>query len=165
MIGNYIEESTENLIRRAEQTLGVVPVLDLRNWQSPTYTAAGGHIRSLGRSCHSITVKNVITVTDTSIVTCAAATGSCNAIPATCGDIGTTTPDLFYNFVATVNALVDQTGVEITFQAVIDGLPTSIPVTKDLSKGDNPVYAYPLGNQTYSSDTQVVLYGAEVTKY
>lgn len=162
---NY-EESTENLIRRAEQTMGRVPVLDLSNWQYPTYTAGGQMASLAGSSCHSIKIKNVITVTATSIVKCATPTGTCGAIPTDCVTFGATTPDLYYNFVATVNALVLQTGVEITFQAVIGGVPTAIPVTvASLSAGDNTVYAYPGANQTYPSDTEVVLYGAEVTKY
>jgi len=162
---DYIPENTQDLIRRAEQVLGEVPVLDLTNPQFPIYTPAGGQIRSLGSSCHSIKIKNVINVIDTSIVVCTdATTGTCGAIPGTCGDLGATTPDKYYNFVATVNALVAQTGVQITFKYVQNGLPTTQVVTTNLSAGSNTVYAFAT-NQTYTPGTELALYGAEATSY
>jgi len=165
----YRSESTESLIRRAEQILGGVPILDLTNPQYPTYIPAGGHtwaqIRSLGSSCYSIKIKNVVSVTDSSIVVCTdTPTGTCGAIPGTCGGLGATTPDKYYNFVATVSALVAQIGVQITFKYVQNGLPSTQVVTTNLSAGSNTVYAFTT-NQTYTPGTELVLYGAEATSY
>lgn len=164
--GSYVSEDTNSLIRRAQQTLGETPVLDLTNWQNPIYMSAGTtQIRSLAGSCHSIKVKNVVTVTDASIVSCTDnTTGSCGAIPGNCGDLGATTPDLYYNFVATVTALVAQNGVEITFKYVENGTPATQIVTVNLGVGSNTVYAFAT-NQQYSSGTELVLYGAEATNY
>lgn len=166
----YRSENTQDLIRRAEQVLGGVPVLDLTNPQFPTYTPAGGQIsgqmRSLNpASCHSIRIRNVITVTESSIVVCTGTTtDTCGAIPAACTDLGVTTPDKYYNFVSTVSALVAQTGVEITFKYVQNGLPLTQVVTVNLSAGSNTVYAFTT-NQTYTPGTELVLYGAEATSY
>ena len=163
--GNFVSEDTNSLIRRAQQTLGEVPVIDLTNWQTPTYKTAGS-IRSLAGSCHSIKVKNVITVDDSSIVKCTGTDPAmdCETIPANCGAIAPTTPDLYYNFVAEVTALVAQTGVEITFKYVIDGIPGEVAVLADIGTTATTVYAYAT-NQTYTSGTEVVLYGAEATNY
>lgn len=162
--GNYVSEDTYSLIRRAQQTLGETPVIDLRNWQTPSYKSAST-IRSLAGSCHSIKVKNIITVLDSSIVTCTGTgTGTCVVIPTSCGDLGDTTPDLYYNFVATVTALVAQDPVEITFKYVKDGLPLTEIVNAPLAIGSNAVYAFAT-NQTFPSDTELVLYGAEATNY
>lgn len=163
--GSYVSEDTNSLIRRAQQTLEGVPVLDLTNWQNPTYTPAGT-VRSLaGSSCHSIKIKNVITVTDTSIIKCTATTiANCYGIPADCGAIGPTTLDLYYNFVAIVNAQVAQNGIQIVFKYVVNGIPATQPVIANLNAGPNTIYAFAL-NQNYVSDTELVLYGADVTGY
>ena len=165
--GSYVSEDTNNLIRRAQQTLGGVPVLDLTNWQTPTYLPAGTtQIRSLNPSCHSITVKNVITVTDSSINICATmgppTIGDC-PVPASCPV--SITPLQYVNMYASVNALVAQIGVEITFQYVLNDLPTATPRIVDLLAGTNTVWAFPDTNVKYAPDTTLVLYGAEVTKY
>lgn len=162
--GNFVSEDTNSLIRRAQQTLGEVPVLDLTNWQSPTFNYTGS-IRSLAGSCHSIKVKNVVTVTDSSIVKCTGTeTGTCGAIPATCDLLDPTTPNLYYNFVATVNALVTQPSVDITFKYVLDGVPMTEIVSTGLIAGSNTIYAFAT-NQQYVSGTELVLYGAEATNY
>ncbi len=163
--GNYVSEDTNSLIRRARQTLGETPVLDLRNWQVTTYKSTG-NMMSLAGSCHSIKVKNIISVVDSSIVTCTdATTANCVAIPAGCGDIEPTTPDLYYNMVATVSAAAAQTGVEITFKYVLDGVPTTAIVLADLDGvANNTVYAFAT-NALYPSGTELVLYGAEATNY
>ena len=162
--GTYIAESTESLIRKAEQILGGTPVLDLTNPQFPTYTPAEGHIRSLAGSCHSITVRNVINVTDNSIIVCAGpAIGTCGAIPATCPPPLSPTTD-YVNMVATVNALVAQNGVEITFKYLLDDVPTTTAVIVNLSAGNNTVYAFAL-NTLYPVGTKLDLYSAEVTSY
>jgi hypothetical protein len=163
--GNFVSEDTYSLIRRAQQTLGGVPVLDLTNWQNPTYMS-NAQIRSLPPgSCHSITVKNVITITDTSIVTCSvAATPATNClIPANCS-VGPLSPSDFINMVATVTAQVPQSLVEITFKYVLNDNPTSITKIVTLTTGINTVYAFDSSVQ-YPVDTTLVLYGAEVTKY
>lgn len=162
--GSFVSEDTQDLLRRAQQTLGEVPVLDLTNWQDPRYMS-GNTIRSLGSSCHSITIRNIITVTDTSIVSCTGlALTTCGGIPTDCSGLGDTTPDLYYNFVATVNAHVAQTGVDITFKYVENGIPKTKIATVSLAAGTNTVYAFAT-NQTYPPDTELVLYGADVTKY
>lgn len=163
--GSYISEDTNSLIRRAQQTMGEVPVLDLTNWQNPTYTSTET-VRSLaGSSCHSIKIKNVISVADTSIIKCTTTVpAECDTVPANCGAIGSTTLDKYYNFVATVNAQVAQNGVQIVFKYVINGSPETQPVLANLGAGANTVYAFAT-NQGYLSDTELVLYGADVTGY
>lgn len=168
--GSYIPESTQDLIRRAERILEGVPVLDLTNPQFPTYTPAyihpaSGQIRSLAGSCHSITVKNVITIDDSSIIICiGSGTGTCGSIPATC-PAGPLTPSDYVNMVATVTAQVAQAGVDITFKYLLNDVPTTTVRTVALLAGSNTIYAFPGGNVQYSPDTTLVLYGAEVTKY
>ena len=162
--GNFVSEDTNSLIRRAQQTLGEVPVLDLTNWQAPAFNYTGS-IRSLAGSCHSIKVKNVVTVNDSSIVKCASATaGDCSAIPTDCDVLNPTTPNLYYNFVADVSALVAQTDVEITFKYVQNGIPGEAIVLADIGTTSTMVYAYAT-NQQYASGTELVLYGAEATNY
>lgn len=162
------QENTQDLIRRAQQTLeGTVPVLDLTNWQSPAYMSAETEqIRSLaGPYCHSIKIKNVIAVSDTSIVKCISSDpATCDAAPEDCGTIGATTLDKYYNFVAIVNAQVAQIGVQIIFKYVENGIPMNQPVLTSLNAGTNTIKAF-ITNLHYTSDTELVLYGADVTGY
>lgn len=163
--GSYISEDTNSLIRRAQQVMEGVPVLDLTNWQNPTYIPAGTMRSLAGSSCHSIKIKNVITVTDTSIIKCPdTLPTNCNGIPANCGAIGPTTLDLYYNFVAIVNLQVAQNGVQIVFKYVINGTPMTQIVSANLNAGPNTVFAFAV-NQGYNSDTELVLYGADITGY
>lgn len=166
--GSYVSEDTNNIIRRAQQILGEVPVLDLTNWQSPTYMPAGtAQIISLNPSCHSITVKNVITVTDSSIVMCTAGgapTDILCPIPTNC-PAGPLSPGDYINMVATIDAQIGQSGVEITFKYVLNDVPTTTVKTGvTLTAGINTIYAFN-PSITYPIDTTLVLYGAEVTKY
>jgi hypothetical protein len=165
--GNYVSEDTNSLIRRAQQTMGNIPILDLTNWQSPTYLPAGTtQMRSLSPNCHSITVKNVITVTNSSIVMCTAGGAPTNVIcpiPGSC-PTGPLSPSDYVNIVATINAGVAQSGVDITFKYVLDDTPTTTVKTVALTAGANTIYAFDTSIQ-YPSDTTLVLYGAEVTKY
>ncbi len=164
--GNYISEDTMSLVRRAEKILGNMPVLDLTNWTNPMYLPMGTtQIRSLNPSCHSIIVKNTITVTESSIVMCSSGglpdMVKC-PIPSSC-PTGPLSPVDYVNMVATIDALAAQTGVEITFKYILDGVPTNTTITVDLSAGTNTVYAFDPSIQ-YPSGTTLVLYGAEVTK-
>lgn len=168
--GSYVSEDTNNLIMRAQQTLGGVPVLDLTNWQNPTYMPAGTtQIRSLAPSCHSITVKNQITVNDSSILICSDGVTCPTTVPASC-PIGVLPTD-YVNMIAKVTALVAQTGVQITFKYLLNDVPTTTVRTVDLVAGSgNTIYAFvdgggAIANAQYSPDTTLVLYGAEVTKY
>lgn len=172
---DYISESTEDLIKRAEQTLaypGIYPRADdiipySRSgfgFMNKIYTPA--EIRTLAPSCHSITVKNTITILDTSIVTCSAGgapTLVLCPVPGSC-PTGPIIPSQYVNLYASINALVAQTGVEITFQYVLNDTPTSVIVTQDLIAGPNDVWAFNPSIQ-YPVDTTLVLFGAEVTKY
>lgn len=157
--GSYIPENTQDLIRRAEITLGNTPVLDLTNPQYPTYMPVGGQIRSLSPSCNHIEVRNTITVTDSSIVRCTApATATCESIPATCSAIA---PGDHINMVATVNALVAQNGVTIRFEYLENDVPAFTDVTVNLSAGNNTVYAWS-PNHVATVGYTLSLYGARV---
>ncbi len=163
--GNYISEDAESLIRKAEQILGNTPTLDLTDWKNPTYLPARTtQMRSLNPSCHSIIVRNTITVTDTSIVTCSSGglpdMVKC-PIPTTCP---TVSPINYINLVATIEALAAQTGVDVTFKYVLNNVPTNTVKTVNLSAGTNTVYAFDPSMQ-YPTDTVLVLYGAEITNY
>lgn len=150
--GNYISEDTNSLIRRAQQILGEVPVLDLTNWHVPTY-------RYLSPSCNRIEVKNVITVTDASIVKCTGSTtATCDAIPVTCSSI---TLGDYINMVAIVNALVAQTGVIIRFEYLENEIPINTDIIVDLVAGNNTVYAWSPNHQPSIGYT-LSLYGARV---
>ncbi len=167
MTTDYRSESTENLIRRAEQMLaypGIYPKTDdiipysrsgfgfMMQQQSPS-------IRSLAPSCNRIEVRNVITVTDSSIVTCAdAVPANCGAIPVTCPSV---TPNDWVNMVAIVNALVAQNGVTIRFEYLLNDVPTVSDVLANLAAGNNDVYAF-AANLQYTADTTLTLYGARV---
>jgi hypothetical protein len=161
--GTYISEDTQYLLKRAVQILGETPVLDLTNWQSPTYTSENPKIESLDGACNRITLKNNITVTSTGIVTCTGtATTTCTT---SCPTGGTATPDKYINMVATVNLVgVAQTGVTIQFHYLVNEVPVTDPlltnVTVNLIPGNNTVYLFPL-NKLYSPSTSITLYDAD----
>ena len=171
---DYMSESTEDLIKRAERILypgiyhsadDIIPYSRSRlGFMGQMYTPV--QIRSLAPACHSITVKNTITITSTSIVTCSAGGAPTLAlcpVPGSC-PAGPLIPSQYVNLYASVNALVAQTGVQITFQYVLNDTPTSVTVTQDLNIGANDVWAFNPSVQ-YPVDTTLVLYGAEVTSY
>jgi hypothetical protein len=160
----YISEDTQKLLRRAEQIMGETPILDLTNWQSPTYTSGDLKTESLTtQPCSRIVLKNIINVTDTNIVTCTGtATTTCTT---TCPTGGIATPDKYVNMVATVNLVgVAQTGVVIQFHYLINDVPVTDPlltnVTVNLVPGNNTVYLFPT-NKTYSPNTSITLYDAD----
>jgi len=192
LAADYMSESTEDLIRRAEQILSdprlypkaddIIPYsrsgFGFMEQSYPTnprlypkvddiipYSRSGfgfmtQQIRTLSPSCNRIEVKNVITVTDSSIVICAgAATGTCPGIPPSC-PVGVT-PNDYVNMIATVTALVAQTGVTIRFEYLLDDSPTTTDVVVDLVAGLNTVYAFAV-NQQYIADTTLALFGARV---
>ena len=171
---DYMSESTEDLIRRAEQILSL-PKLYLKAddipysrsgfgfMTYPTYPTYSSSIRSLAPACNRIEVKNTITVTDSSIIICTgSATTTCPGIPPSC-PIGVSPSD-YVNIVATVTALVAQTGVKIAFEYLLSDVPTTTEVTVNLTAGSNTIYAFP-NNVQYGSDTTLSLFGARVTKY
>lgn len=169
---DYISESTEDLIKRAKQMLeypGIYPKADdiipySRSgfgFMNQTYTRPS--ISTLAPACNRIEVKNQINVIDSSIIICTGTTtGTCPGIPPSCPT--GVTPNEYVNMVATVTALVAQTGVKIAFEYLLNDVPTTTEVTVDLITGSNTIYAFP-GNVTYSSDTTLSLFGARVTKY
>ena len=174
---DYMSESTEDLIRRAEQILSrpddLYPKADdiipySRNgfgfMTYPTYPTYPSSIRSLSPSCNRIEVKNVITITDSSIIICTgAATGTCPGIPPSC-PVGVIPTD-YVNMVATVTALVAQSGVKIAFEYLLNDIPTTTEISGiALAAGSNTVYAFP-ANIQYAPDTTISLFGARVTKY
>lgn len=173
---DYRSESTEDLIKRAEQILSdprIYPRADdiipysrsgfgfMTTYMYPLYPPYPPYppIRTLAPSCNRIEVKNVITVTDSSIVTCTGSgTVTCGAIPGTCPSVNPTT---YVNMVATVNALVAQNGVTIRFEYLLNNTPTVADIVANLTAGSNTVYAF-IANQQYSADTTLALYGARV---
>ena len=171
--GNYVSEDTNNLIRRAQQTLGGVPVLDLTNWQAPTYSLDGTvQIRSLAGSCHRVIVKNSVNgntstcpiPVDSSIVICTGPTlGTCasDPVPITCPANNTISTTQYVNMVAKFTMGAAQNGVKVTFKYLYNDVPTSTVVTINATVGDNVVYAFTT-NQLYNPDDTLVLYGAEV---
>ena len=175
LTADYMPESTENLIRRAEQILSnleIHPKVDdiipysrsgFGFMTYPTYPTYVPSIRSLAPSCNRIEVKNTITVTDSSIIICTGTTtGTCPGIPPSC-TVGVS-PNDYVNMVATVTALVAQTGVKIAFEYLLSDIPTTTEVTVNLTAGSNTIYAFP-ANVQYTSDTTLSLFGARVTKY
>jgi len=157
--GSYISEDTNSLIRRARQTLEGVPVLNLENLQASTYTLGDATIRHLAPSCNRIEVKNIITVTNASIVKCTAPeTVTCESIPTTCSTIA---PGDYINIVAIVSALADQTDVTIRFEYIENDVPSYTDVTVDLSTGNNTIYAWTPNHQPSAGYT-LVLYGARI---
>lgn len=170
MTTDYRSESTEALIRRAEQMLaypGIYPKAD----DILPYSRSGfgfmmhssPSIRTLSPSCNRIEVKNTITVTDSSIIICSDSdTGNCGAIPDSCPT--GVTPNEYVNMVATVDALVAQDDVKIAFEYLLNDVPATEEVTVNLTAGSNTIYAFPTNTQ-YPPDTTLSLFGARVTKY
>lgn len=175
---NYLSEDTQNLIRRAQQTMGAVPILDLTNWQSPRYISADSNIRSLPEStphgaCHSIEVKTTIDghvskcpiYVESSIIRCtgpAIATCPSNAQEACPVPDGTVSTTDYINMIAVFNMGAAQDDVEVTFKYVENGIPKHITKLVDVAgAGQVIVYAFDT-NQQFSADTTLVLYGAEV---
>jgi hypothetical protein len=162
--GKYISEDTQYLLGRAAQILGETPVPDPTDWQSNINALEYAKIESLNPSCSRIVLKNTITVTDASIVTCTGlATTTCTI---TCPIGGTATPDKYINMMATINLTgVAQTGVVIQFNYLLNDVPIVDPlltqVTASLVPGSNSVYLFPT-NHTYSANTTITLYGALV---
>ena len=172
LTADYRSESTENLIKRAEQILSD-PRIDPRIYPRADdiipYSRSGFGfmdptniylpIRTLAPACNRIEVKNVITIIDSSIVTCTGSgTGTCGAIPGTCPTVNPTT---YVNMVATVNALVAQNGVTIRFEYLLDDVPTTTNVIANLVAGSNTVYCF-AANVQYSSNTTLALFDARV---
>lgn len=167
---DYISESTEDLIKRAEQMLEdprIYPKIDdilpySRSgfgFMGQTYSYSP--IMTLAPSCKRIEVKNTITITDSSIIVCTGSTiGTCPGIPPSC-PVGVS-PNDYVNMVATVTALVAQTGVKIAFEYLLNDVPTITEVSVNLIAGSNTVYAF-VANIQYSTDTTLSLFGARVT--
>lgn len=165
---DYISESAEDLIKRAEHILerpelypkadDIIPYSRSGfGFMNQTYTYPP--IITLAPACNRIEVKNVITVTDSSIVTCTGSgTGTCGAIPGACPSVNPTT---YVNMVATVDALVAQNGVTIRFDYLLDDVPTTTDVVANLIAGPNTVYCSAT-NQQYSANTTLALFGARV---
>lgn len=152
------------------RNIGQIPILDLTNPQYPIYNDGriDGRIKSLaGGSCHSIVVKNIITLVDSSIVTCTGPTqASCNVTINPDGTIPTAcpagiTPGDYINMVATFNVAYPQTGVLVTFKYIENDVPIAASVIMDMAIGINVVYAFGT-NVQLPSGTALALYGAEV---
>lgn len=164
--GNYVSDDTDNLIRRAQQTMDSVPVLDLRNWQEPRYMSGDAQIRSLSPACHRIVVKNTITVTDATIVTCATTTpGDCTE-PTGCPTTVDPATTGYYNLVATVDASAGQAGVVIEFCYLKNDQPVTFPIADyqkavTLVPGPQTVYLFAV-NQPLVADDTLTLYGARI---
>ena len=168
---NYIQDNTQDLIRRAQQTLEGVPVLDLTNWESPKYMS-GGSIKSLSGSCHKIEVKTTVDnikskcpiYVDASIIKCSGSgIGSCatdTSDPCPSGGVVSTSD--YINMIAVFTMGDAQNGVQVTFKYVLNETPTATTVVINATAGINYVYAFPGGNVLYPADTSLVLYGAEV---
>ncbi len=168
--GQYISENTQDLLRRAEQILGNVPVLDLTNWQDSISMngegGGGGGGGGSSTSCNRLTLKNVITVTNASLLVCTGTLTSTCSSPGACPTGGIISPDKYVNMVAIVNLTGNaQTGVKIQFNYLINDVPITDPaltrVTVNLVPGNNTIYLFPT-NHTYSADTTITLYGAMV---
>lgn len=162
--GKYISEDIQDLLRRSEQILGETPVLDLTNWQTPDYIPA--YMDGGSNSCSRVVLKNVITVTDTSILICTGTATTTCASQGSCPTGGIISPNKYINMIATVNLTgVAQTGVVIQFNYLVNDVPVTDPlltnVTVNLNPGTNTVYLFPT-NRTYSPNTSITLYGATV---
>ena len=177
--GNYPED-TQNLVRRAQQTMGGTPILDLTDWQSPRYISGDYQTNSLTDittpqgACHSIEVKTTVDGTASkcpigvlsSIIICTGPTAGCPTdTTVACPSGGTISTSTYVNMIATFT-LADPQIVVVTFKYVLNGSPKqeqlSVNVTAPMiSAGPIKVYAFAT-NQLYSSDTSLVLYGAEV---
>lgn len=171
--GNYPED-TQNLIRRAQQTMGGVPILDLTNWQSPRYISGDSNIGSdipvPGAGCHSVEVKTKVDGTASkcpvavasSIVMCTGDTpGTCGSSAIPCPVDGTVSTTQYMNMVATFTMEAGSANTEVTFKYVLNGVPKQEKVILNTSTGLNTVYAFAT-NSVYPTDTVLVLYGAEV---
>jgi hypothetical protein len=158
---NYVSEDTASLIRRAERTLGGVPVLDLTNWNAPIYTQ-GVTIQSLAPSCKRIQVKNIVTVIDSGIVICTGLTGGCGTtVPANCPS--GVSPTDYVNMVAQVYAQAPQNLLNIVFDYLLDDVPmTSPPRTFNITTGGISgavlVYAFD-DNVQYIESQTLTLHG------
>lgn len=169
--GKYISEDIRDLIIRSKQIIGETPVLDLTNWQNPTYMNGNDHEENSNPpdsnlSCNRILLKNIITVVGSSIIICTGTSISTCASPDTCPTGGIISPNKYINMVATVHLTgVAQTGVVIQFNYLINDIPITDPsltrVTVNLIPGDNTVYLFST-NHTYSPNTSITLYGASV---
>lgn len=177
---NYID-SAQVLIRKAQQTLKGVPVLDLTNWQSQRYAPGNSRTNLLEDvpvphgACHNIEVKTTVDGktdkcpigVESSIVICTAeldpgATGNCPTDSTTvCPSGGTINTSTWVNMIAIFTMGADQTDVEVTFKYVLNGIPKQEKVIVDVVTGLNHVYAFAT-NRQYPADTSLVLYGAEV---
>lgn len=165
---DYIAESAEDLIKRAEQILAYPRIYPKTDDIIPYSRSGFGFMNqtyiyppiiTLAPACNRIEVKNIITVTDSSIVTCTeSGTGTCGAIPGTCPSVNPTT---YVNIVATVDALVAQNGVTIRFDYLLDDVPTTTDVVANLTAGLNTVYCFTT-NVQYSVNTTLALFGARV---
>lgn len=155
----FVSESTEDLIKKAERILERYPIMSTA---TQVQRLQGTSIRSLSPSCYRIEVKNVINVTDSSILVCNSdELADCPGIPPSCpAEVG---PNNYVNMVATVNALVAQDNVEITFEYLLNDVPTTTVATVDLDAGSNTVYAF-ADNVQYTTGTSLALFGAKVTK-
>jgi hypothetical protein len=174
--GNHPED-TQNLLRRAQQTMGGIPTLDLTNWQSPRYIPGDYQTKSLTDiptpqgACHNIEVKTTVNGTASkcpigvlsSIVICTGPTlGECPTdTTVACPSGGTISTQQYVNMIATFLLADAQANVPVTFKYVLNGVPKQEQVLIAGLAGPNVVYAFP-ANQLYPSDTSLVLYGAEV---
>jgi hypothetical protein len=174
--GNYPED-TQNLIRRAQQTIGGTPILDLTNWQSPRYISGDSRTVSLTDiptpqgACHSIDVKTTVNGTsskcpigvETSIIICTGpALGTCPTVTTVaCPSGGTIGPSTYVNMIASFTMGDAQNNVVVTFKYVLNGVPKQEQLTVNVVAGPNYVYAFAT-NQQYPADTSLVLYGAEI---
>ena len=168
--GNYVSDNTDNLIRRAQQTMDSVPVLDLRNWQEPRYMSGDVQIRSLAGPCHRIVIRNTVNgITsncpipiDASLIICTGTDPLTQCAAVTDCPIGNTVDSTKYiNMIATFTAGSIQPNVTVTFKYLLNDLPTQAVVTIATVVGTNTVYAFAV-NQSYHADTTISLYGAEV---
>lgn len=180
---NYVNESVEDLIKRAEDILARpdktndpldrpgcrcgenprsdIPVAQHMNPMSSVMQDKPV-IASLSPSCNRIVVRNVINVIDSSIVICTGPTiADCpGTIPTACPT--GVTPLEYINMLATINALTAQAGVIVSFKYLLNDVPTTTDVTVNLAAGNNLVYAFPTNIQ-YSANTSLTLYGVTVT--
>lgn len=169
--GKYVSEDTQNLLRRAEQILGDVPVLDLTNWNTPGVEVKNWQspLTLDGTSCSRIVLKNTITITDADIVICTGTAITTCAAPGACPTGGIVSPTKYVNMLAIVNLIgIAQTGVVIQFNYLVNDVPVTDPsitqVTVSLVPGNNTVYLFPT-NHAYSPSTSITLYGATVVSY
>jgi hypothetical protein len=157
----FVSESAEDLIKRAEQILQGTPAPYPQHLSSHLLMQDQPEIRSLSPSCYRIEVKNVINDVDKSIVICTGSTpGDCpTTIPTTCPT--GVNPSDYVNMLAIVNALTAQTGVTIRFEYLLDDVPPYTDVVANLTAGDNTIYAFTT-NVQYSAGQTLTLYDVKV---